>query len=604
MNQIQDAFISYGRADSKDFAKKLKDYLVAQQLEVWFDFDDIPLGVDYQNQIDDGIEKADHFLYLIAPHSINSPYCGKEVELALRRNKRIIPILHVEQISYATWQQRFPKGTEAEWQVYQSQGKHSSFPNMHPEIAKINWIYCREGIDDLSQAFSNLITLMEGDRTYIRQHSQLLSKALDWDRNHRQTSHLLVGEERQQAEAWLKYRFTDHQPPCVPTALHCEYITESSKNGNNLMTQVFLSWAEPDRESMNLIRNRLMRESMTLWVSTTDIKTGADFKQMIDKGIEEADNLVYLISPDSLASVYCQQEIEYALRLNKRIIPLLIKPIDLEKVPPQIQALQFINFADNTTQAQYEGDFAKLIKILNQDADYYEEHKVLLFKALKWERQKQNPCILLRGYNLRHAESWLKVGQVREQYQPIALIEQFINESLRQPTGIALDVFVSYSRKDAEFGRQLNDALQRQGKTTWFDQESIAAGSADFQQEINQGIEGSNHFLFVISPHSIASPYCVEEVEYAVSLNKRMITILLAPVNSADLPPALAAVQWIDFSRPALFDRNLSVLLRTLECDPDYLRSHTWLLMRSLEWENKNRDEGLLLRGKTLEEIC
>ena len=142
MNQLQDAFISYGRADSKAFAKKLNDRLVEQGLGVWFDFDDIPLGVDYQNQIDDGIETADNFLFVIAPHSINSPYCRLEVELALKRNKRIIPLLHVEQIDREIWQQRFPKGTDAEWEAYTTAGKHSSFPNMHPEIGKINCL-CR-----------------------------------------------------------------------------------------------------------------------------------------------------------------------------------------------------------------------------------------------------------------------------------------------------------------------------------------------------------------------------------------------------------------------------------------------------------------------------
>ncbi len=99
MNDFQGAFISYGRADSKGFATKLYNRLREQKLEVWFDQNDIPLGVDFQKQIDDGIEKSDNFLFIIAPHSINSPYCGKEIELALKRSKRIIPLLHVEQIT-------------------------------------------------------------------------------------------------------------------------------------------------------------------------------------------------------------------------------------------------------------------------------------------------------------------------------------------------------------------------------------------------------------------------------------------------------------------------------------------------------------------------
>lgn len=54
MNQLFDVFISYGRADSLDFAIKLHARLVEQGLNVWFDKEGIPLGVDYQKQIDDG----------------------------------------------------------------------------------------------------------------------------------------------------------------------------------------------------------------------------------------------------------------------------------------------------------------------------------------------------------------------------------------------------------------------------------------------------------------------------------------------------------------------------------------------------------------------
>jgi WD40 repeat protein len=604
MNRFQDAFISYGRADSKMFAQKLNDYLVAQGLEVWFDFEDIPLGVDYQKQIDDGIDKADNFAFVIAPHSVNSPYCRLEIERALQRHKRIIPILHVEQISREVWQQRFPTGQETDWLAYQAKGLHSSFPNMHPEIAKINWVYCREGQDDLTVAFANILTLFEQQRLYVHQHTYLLAKALDWERNHKRTQALLVGEERTQAEAWLKTQFTETQPPCQPTRLHCEFITESTKNANNLMTQVFLAWAEGDRPLMEPIRHRLMREGFTLWVSKTDIETGADFVQLIRRGIEEADNIVYLISPESLASPYCQDEINYALSLHKRIIPLLMRAADPISIPEALRSLQYIDFADNTTQQQFDNDIAKLIRILRQEADDYETHKLLLTKALKWDRQHRNPCILLRGYNLRHAEAWLKVAQQRDQHRPVALLEEFIQESLRQPSGITQDVFISYSRKDSEFARKLNDALQRQGKTTWFDQESIAAGNCDFQQEIYRGIENSSNIIFVISPCSIESPYCADEVDYAVRLNKRITTVLYQPVKAAHLPSGLASIQWIDFSHSSgNFDACFSTLLRTLDNDPAYLTMHTNLLVRSLEWENRDRDESLLLRGRVLREV-
>jgi hypothetical protein len=54
-------------------------------------------------------------------------------------------------------------------------------------------------------------------------------------------------------------------------------------------------------------------------------------------------------------------------------------------------------------------------------------------------------------------------------------LRKFIEESLRQPTIFYLEVFISYSRVDSDFARKVNDALQLQGKTTWFDQVSPLA---------------------------------------------------------------------------------------------------------------------------------
>ncbi len=603
MNSSQDAFISYGRADSKAFAAQLNDRLLAENLNIWFDFDDIPLGVDYQNEIDEGIARANNFLFLISPHSVNSIYCLKEVELAIAYGKRIIPLLHVEQISREIWQQRNLTGVDADWEAYQAQGKHSSFTNMHPTISKINWVYFREGVDDFDKAFAGLLEIGNRDREYVDQHTTLLIKALAWQRQQKQSRHLLVGEERKRAETWLKVRFKNEQPPCLPTDLHCEFITESIKNGDNLMTHVFLAHAEEDHDISEQVRHSLMRESFTVWTNKRDIQTGEAFQAAINRGVEEADNVVCLLSPHSLQSAYCLQEIDYALSLNKRLIPLLLQAVDPDQMPPELRSLQYIDLTDNILETDYQQDESQLLKALCQDAAYHENYKLLLAKALKWERQHRNPCLLLRGYNLRHSEAWIKVAQTREQYQPIPLIEEFIEESLRQPPGVTLDVFLSYSRKDSEFARKLNDALQIQGKTTWFDQESIAAGSADFQREIYDGIEVSNNFLFIISPNSIDSPYCAGEVEYAVQMNKRIITVLYQPITSV-MPPGLASVQWLDFSQyHQTFDATFSSLLRTLDTDPDYLRTHTRLLVQALEWQDHNLDESLLLRGSSLKTI-
>ena len=149
---------------------------------------------------------------------------------------------------------------------------------MHPEIRKINWVYMREGLDDFEVNFQKLLGLLEQHRAYVHQHTILLQEALEWERHQKQTRYLLVGEERQQAEVWLATRFTESQPPCQPSDLHCEYITESIKNANNLMTQVFLCHAEEDRAITEQVRRTLMRNGITTWTYHSDIEYGHDYQ--------------------------------------------------------------------------------------------------------------------------------------------------------------------------------------------------------------------------------------------------------------------------------------------------------------------------------------
>lgn len=47
-------FISYGRADGEEIARRLYDDLVGRAFAVWLDLEDIPTGVDFDQAIDDG----------------------------------------------------------------------------------------------------------------------------------------------------------------------------------------------------------------------------------------------------------------------------------------------------------------------------------------------------------------------------------------------------------------------------------------------------------------------------------------------------------------------------------------------------------------------
>lgn len=90
-------------------------------------------------------------------------------------------------------------------------------------------------------------------------------------------------------------------------------------------------------------------------------------------------------------------------------------------------------------------------------------------------------------------------------------------------------------------------------------------------------------------------------MEYAAGLNKRFVTVLYQPVNSEELHPELAKVQWIDFNQNQRdFNVNFRQLVRTLETDREHLHQHTKWSQRAIEWQEKGKSPDLLLRGSEL----
>ena len=87
------------------------------------------------------------------------------------------------------------------------------------------------------------------------------------------------------------------------------------------------------------------------------------------------------------------------------------------------------------------------------------------------------------------------------------------------------DVFISYSRRDLEFVRRLDASLVARGKDVWVDWQDILP-TAEWLEEVFEGIESSDNFLFVISPDSLTSEVCTRELGHALEQRKRLVPVL------------------------------------------------------------------------------
>lgn len=165
------------------------------------------------------------------------------------------------------------------------------------------------------------------------------------------------------------------------------------------------------------------------------------------------------------------------------------------------------------------------------------------------------------------------------------------------------DIFISYSRKDKEFMQRLHQALCDQGRDVWADFEDIPL-TADWWQEIAQGIEATNNFAFVISPDSIRSEVCQREVAHAVAHHKRVVPILYREITEAEdkarVPSVINAHNWLFFRETDDFNTAFNSLNKAIDTDLDHVKAHTRLQVRANEWQNKKQDASLLLHGTDL----
>ncbi|MGH2875701.1 MAG: toll/interleukin-1 receptor domain-containing protein [Solirubrobacteraceae bacterium] len=164
------------------------------------------------------------------------------------------------------------------------------------------------------------------------------------------------------------------------------------------------------------------------------------------------------------------------------------------------------------------------------------------------------------------------------------------------------DVFVSYSRRDAEFVGRLARDLEERGKDVWVDVEGIRDAEV-FPQALQRAIEASDAFVFVISPEAVRSPFCEQEVSHAAQLNKRIVPLALRAVPEEEIPDEIRYRNWIPVDGDGDGDGAVSSvdrLVAAIDTDLEWERQHTRLTVKALEWDQSGRDRSFLLRGSDL----
>jgi hypothetical protein len=163
-------------------------------------------------------------------------------------------------------------------------------------------------------------------------------------------------------------------------------------------------------------------------------------------------------------------------------------------------------------------------------------------------------------------------------------------------------LFVSYSRKDRSFVERLSEALKASGQDIWVDLQDIRP-SEDWLNAIHSAIEGADAFVFVVSPDSVdPTSVCVQEIDHAVAHNKRIIPIVCRSVDTRAIrvPEPIGRLNWVPFFDADGFELSVEKLVSAIETDLEWVKQHTRLLERAVEWDATKRDDSFLLQKNDL----
>jgi len=194
-------FISYSR-DDLAFADQLVAALKLYGFDPTIDRHGISGGEAWQERLGALILEADTVVFVLSPSSARSEMCAWEVEEATRLGKRILPVLpHAlgEAIAPARLGDR-------------------NYVMFYPEP--------RAPGSGFGAGLTSLITALETNLDWIRQHTRLLERAAEWDGGGRAVNRLLSGSDIAVAKAWASSR---PKAAPEPTSLHLDYIRASEE---------------------------------------------------------------------------------------------------------------------------------------------------------------------------------------------------------------------------------------------------------------------------------------------------------------------------------------------------------------------------------------
>lgn len=127
---------------------------------------------------------------------------------------------------------------------------------------------------------------------------------------------------------------------------------------------IFMSYSRREVGFVDDLTHRLEQHGYQVWLDYRSLVPGTPWAGQIDKGLDESEVVLLVVSKDSLASKYVEMEWRRVLKENKRVILLIFEAVDL---PVELGKFEWVDF-----RGSYEAGIKELVGQL--ESPVQEEH--------------------------------------------------------------------------------------------------------------------------------------------------------------------------------------------------------------------------------------
>src|SRR5512138_1965722 len=105
--------------------------------------------------------------------------------------------------------------------------------------------------------------------------------------------------------------------------------------------KIFISYSRKDMNFADRLEAALKSRGFEPLIDRSDIYAFEEWWKRIEALIARADTVVFVLSPDAVASDVALKEVAFAATLNKRFAPIVCRRVDDKQVPEPLAKLNF-----------------------------------------------------------------------------------------------------------------------------------------------------------------------------------------------------------------------------------------------------------------------